>query len=366
MEKLKLQPIGNGAYANVYSFKEDLTGKKFALKKLKREIKDKEIERFKQEFKKMKEISNPNILKAYSYNEEENSYIMDFCDYSLKDFILNNNTKEFMDFNYRKNIALQFLNGLKYLHSKEILHRDLSYNNVLIQEFDDNIVMVKISDFGLIKNLDLDLTSIDSSIRGTIIDDTLISFKDYNIKNEIYEIGVVLWFIFTGRSNLNIDDSNIGKIIKKCINRNHSERYNNVDEIIIELNILNDDKKNKENFNDFNSIEVEKLKNRNGLDIDDFAFTILKAMIEDKAQNQLYYLKDLAGEHMQTSDGEFSLNLAEFSPRNKAKWKSALEKLINNTLIIPLSYKNEIFEVTSKGYEFYDMQKDDFVVQVIN
>ena len=40
LEKLKLQPIGNGAYANVYSFKEDLTGKKFALKKLKREIKD--------------------------------------------------------------------------------------------------------------------------------------------------------------------------------------------------------------------------------------------------------------------------------------------------------------------------------------
>ena len=58
-----------------------------------------------------------------------------------------------MTFQYRKNIALQFLKGLKYLHSKDMYHRDISFNNILIKEFDDNFVIVKISDFGLLKDL---------------------------------------------------------------------------------------------------------------------------------------------------------------------------------------------------------------------
>ena len=328
LEKVKLKLKGNGAYANVYTFKEPLTNKKFAMKKLKKDIEEKELQRFKLEFEKMNSISNPYILKAYTFNEEENSYIMEYCDYTLRDYILSNNNKNFMDFQYRKNIALQFLKGLKYLHSKGMYHRD---------------------------------------IRGTIIDDTLTSFKDYDIKNEIYAIGVVLWFIFTGRTNLKLDDSKVAKIVNKCITRELDRRYNNVDEIIQEIRLISDNnteiktinvQKNKEYF------KVEKIKNKNGLNIDDRAFKILKSMIEDDGNNQLYYLKTLSGEILQTSGGNFNISLEEYTAKERAYWKKALQDLIDNNLIKSLDYKNEIFEVTTNGYEFYDLQKDEtFVAQ---
>lgn len=272
LENIKLKLKGSGAYANVYVFTEPLTNKKFAIKKVKKDIDYKELQRFKLEFEKMNLISNPYILKAYSFNEKENSYIMEYCDYTLKDYILSNNNKDFMTFQFRKNIAIQFLKGLKYLHSKDMYHRDISFNNILIKEFDDNFVIVKISDFGLLKDLNLELTKTDSEIRGTIIDDTLTSFKDYNIKNEIYAIGVVLWFIFTGRTNLKIDDSKIGRIVNNCIIRELDKRYNNVDEIIQEIKLISDNntevlvnsnEKNKSYF------KVDKIKNNNGLNIDD-------------------------------------------------------------------------------------------------
>lgn len=232
--------IGEGAYAKVFSFREPLTKKLFAIKKLNKDIVGKELERFKKEFECMNKINNPYILKAYSYNEEDNSYIMEHCDLTLKKYISTNNAKDFMTFQYRRNIAFQFLKGLRYLHSKGLLHRDISFNNILIKKYEDNFIIVKLSDFGLIKDLNLDLTRTDSEIRGTIIDDTLTNFKNYNIKNEIYAIGVVLWFIFTGKTSLKNDNSEIGKIVEKCIIRNHDERYNNVNEIIRDLSSISD------------------------------------------------------------------------------------------------------------------------------
>ena len=242
---VKLIIKGSGAYANVFMFQEPLTQKKFALKKLKDDVTEKEIERFKLEFEKMNFLANPYIVKAYKYNQDNNSYIMEYCDYTLNKYISNNNNKYFLDFNFRRNIALQFLKGLKYLHSKEILHRDISLNNILIKEYDDNFIVVKISDFGLVKDFNLNLTKTESEMRGTIIDDTLTCFKDYNIKNEIYSIGVVLWFIFTGKSNLKLDNSEIGKIVNKCIIRNHSDRFSNVDDIIKSIKSINSMKNSK-------------------------------------------------------------------------------------------------------------------------
>lgn len=362
MEKLKL--IGSGAYANVYSFIEPLTKRKFAKKKLKTGSNEKEIERFKREFDIMHKFSNPYILKAYSFNTDENSYIMDYCDCSLKDYINKNNNKEFMNFEFRKNIALQLLSGLRFLHSKKVLHRDLSCNNILVEIFDDNIIRLKISDFGLEKDEKIDITSTDSTIKGTIIDDTLSSFKDYNIKNEIYVVGVILCFIFTGKSNVNIEISNVSKIVNKCVTRNHDDRYNNVDEIIEDVKSLND-MSNKVVYTESNKISSEENLDETNLNVDECALQILKAMSEDTGGNRLYYIKSLSGNHIQTSDGKFSVHSSKLSPREKAIWKSAFNKLVKEELISALSSKNEIFEITAEGYEYLDKRKENFVVQVI-
>lgn len=358
LANIKMDLKGEGAYAKVFSFIEPITGKKFAKKRLNKDIEGKEITRFKLEFQKMNEINNPYILKAYKYNDDDNSYIMDYCDYTLKKYIETNNTKEYMTFSFRKRIAMQFLNGIKYLHSKDLLHRDISFNNVLIKEYDDNFVIVKISDFGLIKDKNLDLTSTDSDIRGTIIDDTLISFKDYNIKNEIYAIGVVLWFIFTGKRNLSMNDkTELGRIVNKCIVRDHSKRYNNVDEIMKDVAALSIDNLSGKvpSTKKYTTVASYNMNSNEINGINENSFQFLKAMVEDTASNQMYFIKTLAGESYETSDGKFKLDLEECSPRDKIYWKDSFNLLIEKDLIKSINRENDIFEVTKKGYEIYDV-----------
>lgn len=357
---------GEGAYAKVYTFKEPLSKKKFALKKLNQDVVWKELDRFKIEFEKMYQINNPYILKAYSFDDKNNSYIMEYCDYTLKDFINENNNKTYMSEKYRKNIALQLLRGLKYLHSKGLLHRDLSLSNILIKEYDDQFVIVKISDFGLIKDINLDLTSTDSEIRGTIIDDTLTSFKDYDIKNEIYVIGVILWFIFTEKRNLaKIDDSSIGKIVEKCINRNHDKRYNNVDEIMIDILNLNsnDSPSIKDNANKSSPIS-QNINSK--YDIDKYGFSIIKAMVEDTAGNLLLYIKELDVEKFQTTDGKFVIDLLDVSNRDKVYILDSFNKLISKGYIKSLNSDNNIFKLTKGGYEVYDVFKENGVLHLEN
>jgi eukaryotic-like serine/threonine-protein kinase len=73
-----------------------------------------------------------------------------YCDATLGQYIASNNAK--LSFGTRKRVALQFLYGLNYLHSKGHLHRDVSYGNVLVKRYDGVAVVVKLSDFGLLRN----------------------------------------------------------------------------------------------------------------------------------------------------------------------------------------------------------------------
>jgi mitogen-activated protein kinase kinase kinase len=52
-----------------------------------------------------------------------------------------------------RNFVRQILQGLSYLHAREIVHRDIKGANILV----DNKSCVKISDFGISKKVESDL-----------------------------------------------------------------------------------------------------------------------------------------------------------------------------------------------------------------
>ena len=83
----------------------------------------------------MKGLDFPYILKVYRYNEVENSYLMEFCESTLEEYVKRRNNQPQFDFSVRRRIALQFLYGLNYLHLKGICHRDLSLKNILLRVF---------------------------------------------------------------------------------------------------------------------------------------------------------------------------------------------------------------------------------------
>lgn len=226
---LKLQ--GEGSYAKVFKFKDDFYNVNFALKRAKKDLDVKELERFKLEFNQMEELSSPYIIKVYSYNESENEYIMEYMDGTLENYIAKKNSD--LSLFERQTIIFQIIKAYKYLHSKNIFHRDVSFKNVLYKSHDD-ITIFKISDFGLVKIENSELTSENTELKGCLNDPSLKTrgFSKYDLLDEIYALTLLFCFIITGKTNFsNIKDENIRIFMEKGTMADRTKRYQNLDEL---------------------------------------------------------------------------------------------------------------------------------------
>ena len=231
-----LSMVGQGAFSIVQKYHDPFYNRTFAVKQAKKNLDTRELSRFKREFEILQSLKFPYVLEVYGYDEQKISYIMEYCNSTLHDYITKNNQK--LSFANRKKLALQFLYGVNYLHAKKLLHRDISYNNILVKQFDYGAALIKLSDFGLVKEDESVFTKTDTEMKGTIIDPSLESFKHYEIRHEIYAIGFVLLFIFTGKRNLKTGDQGIFRIVDKCTDKTIETRYGGVSEIITDVDKL--------------------------------------------------------------------------------------------------------------------------------
>lgn len=235
-ERVQLKMVGSGSYANVYSYVDSEYDIKFAVKRAKRDISERDLVRFRREFEIMKRLRFPYVVEVYRYSDDKDEYRMEFCDGTLRAHVRQRNAA--LRFSTRKRIALQFLYGLNYIHGEGVLHRDVSLQNVLVKSYPSGAVIVKLSDFGLSKEEQSDFTMTQTELRGTIRDPQLESLKSYSVVNEIYSIGWVLNFIFTGKESLSHGDGPVADIVKKCTNQNPAHRYQSAIELIAEVEAL--------------------------------------------------------------------------------------------------------------------------------
>jgi serine/threonine-protein kinase len=186
-KEFELKFIGSGSYANVFKYKDTFYNRIFVLKRAKKELTNKDLFRFKREFEEMSKLSSPYILDVYCYNDYQNEYIMEYMDFTLDEYISKNNTT--ITDVQRKGIAQQILRAFDYIHSKGKLHRDISPKNILLKKYDD-VMVVKIADFGLVKTPDSSLTSENTEFKGYFNDPSLIldGFDTYNISHETYAL----------------------------------------------------------------------------------------------------------------------------------------------------------------------------------
>lgn len=228
--------IGEGSYAQVYKYNDTLYDKTFVLKRAKRNLSSKEIERFKLEFTQMKKLKSPYIVEVYSYDEENNQYIMEFMDCTLLEFMRYNNAN--LNLAQRKNIINQILKGFSYIHAKKLFHRDISPCNILIKKYEYNVNVIKISDFGLVKYPESTLTTAETDFKGVCNDPALrlCGFKNYDMAHEIYALTHIIMFVLTGKQNFqDIKNNDLREFLEKGQNPDTSKRFKTITELMAHI-----------------------------------------------------------------------------------------------------------------------------------
>ena len=164
-----IKGLGKGAFGEVYLTSKQGSQEKFATKKIDKKYaaNPKAKKYIDNEIKILKEIDHPNIIKLYDVKENNQNYylVMEYCnggglsdclEYHIKQF-----RKPFSE-EIVQYLMKQIVSGLRYLHGKHILHRDIKLDNILVK-FDSeedrqkkNMLKakVKIIDFGFARYLD--------------------------------------------------------------------------------------------------------------------------------------------------------------------------------------------------------------------
>ena len=156
-----ISKIGRGAIGFVYKAFNVKTGALVAVKQIKlsslhQNIEEKKRKSFRTEIKLLKFMNHPNIVSLLDFDEDENylNLVLEYMENgSLSALIatVKDGEEGCRPFNeiLVRSIILQVLHGLEYLHSCNIIHRDVKGANILL----DKTGCVKLSDFGVAKLL---------------------------------------------------------------------------------------------------------------------------------------------------------------------------------------------------------------------
>jgi len=230
--------IGEGSYASVHKYKDEYYNRFFVIKKAFKNLTDKEYERFRIEFEEMKKLNSPYVIEVYRFDEENHQYIMEYADETLDSYISKNNSN--LDIRDRIGLVKQILKAFIYINNKGVLHRDVSTKNVLIKEY-EGLNVIKVSDFGLVKRLESNLTSKNTELKGSLNDPKLelLGFSNYEVRHETYALTRLIYFVMTGKKTLGTFKSKEFELfIRKGIADNIDERYKNVEELQKAFTIL--------------------------------------------------------------------------------------------------------------------------------
>ena len=181
-------------------------------------------------------VNNENIFRFYdSFEDESNHYLVfEYFPYNT----LEEKIQKHMEFTAELikeekiiNIFKQILNGIEYLHSKNVIHRYIRPDNILIDEFGK----VKITNFCFAAYIKSDLEN-QNFDRKLCLNNSYILNKDYgapeiinhnnyDFKSDIYSLGLIIFNLMTWRLPFNSIIINENEIARLPINTSISNKY---------------------------------------------------------------------------------------------------------------------------------------------
>ncbi|KAJ1690056.1 hypothetical protein LUZ63_014211 [Rhynchospora breviuscula] len=198
--------LGEGAFGTV--FQGNWSNKIIAVKKLHSFRHGKKT--FLAEAETIGSIHHINLVRLIGFYADKLNRLLVYeymCNGSLDKWIYYSDGRDPLDWSTRFNIITDIAKGLCYLHEdcrQRIVHFDIKPENILL----DEKFTAKISDFGLSKLIDRDISKIVTRLRGTpgyLAPEWITAVVTKKV--DVYSFGVVVMEILCGRRN--IDNSQI-------------------------------------------------------------------------------------------------------------------------------------------------------------
>jgi serine/threonine-protein kinase len=249
--------VGAGGMSDVYKAKDHILGRFVAIKVLKSEYSEDRnfVTKFRTEAQSAAGLEHPNIVNIYDVGSEEGLYyiVMEYVEgITLKTYI---EKKTQLTFKETISIAIQVARGIEAAHNKNIIHRDIKPQNIIISTEGK----VKVTDFGIARAASANTISSDvmGSVHYSSPEQARNGFVDN--RSDIYSLGIVMYEMVTGRVPFDGDTTvavaiqhlqeemvapsvyaqnlpiSLEKIILKCTQKNPDRRYQNMGELLNDL-----------------------------------------------------------------------------------------------------------------------------------
>lgn len=185
--------IGKGSFSKVYLGKHILTGEPVCVKKIsKKNLTGEVIARLKREINILRLCTHRNIIKFIDSISTAN-YI-----YIITEYCTQGTLKLWID--ERDDILeeeglkcmFQIKEALRYLYCKNIFHRDIKPQNILVHK-EDNEFIIKLADFGLAKQFSTE--DLQATLCGTpmYMAPEIIQGKDAHERSDLWSVGIIMY-----------------------------------------------------------------------------------------------------------------------------------------------------------------------------
>ena len=171
-------------------------------------------------------IKHPNLMEIYDVMDDGIN-----CN-CLCEFVFGNNldkivyNKMGVDPKIAEKWMVQLCSGVESLHNRNIIHRDITPNNVMV-DYEGNI---KLIDFNISRERKQS-ASRDTTVMGTAgyASPEQFGFTQTGFGADIYAMGVLLNFMLTGKMpNEKLCSGKYASIVKKATQIKEEDRYSNV------------------------------------------------------------------------------------------------------------------------------------------
>ena len=249
--------VGAGGMSDVYKAKDHILGRVVAIKVLKSEFSEdiNFVTKFRTEAQSAAGLEHPNIVNIYDVGSESGLHfiVMEYVEgITLKTYI---EKKGQLSFKEATSIAIQVARGIEAAHNKDITHRDIKPQNIMISSEGK----VKVTDFGIARAISSNTISSDAmgSVHYASPEQARNGFIDG--RSDVYSLGIVMYEMVTGRVPFDGDTTvavalqhlqeemirpstyapelpiSYEKIVLKTTQKSPDRRYQNIAELLADL-----------------------------------------------------------------------------------------------------------------------------------